>query len=48
LATLERGYAILFERESGVVVRSVAQVPAGSALRARIADGEIGVRVEGV
>jgi exodeoxyribonuclease VII large subunit len=47
LATLERGYAILFERESGVVVRSVAQVPAGSALRARIADGEIGVRVEG-
>jgi exodeoxyribonuclease VII large subunit len=46
LATLERGYAILFERESGRVVRSVEQAPAGAALRARVADGEIGVRVE--
>ncbi|GAA0707850.1 exodeoxyribonuclease VII large subunit [Dokdonella soli] len=46
LATLDRGYAILFERESGRVVRSVAQASPGSALRARLSDGEIAVRIE--
>lgn len=45
LATLERGYAILLEAESGRVVRSVAQVPANAGLRARLADGEIALRV---
>lgn len=45
LATLERGYAILLERESGRVVRSVGQAQAGAALRARLADGEIALRV---
>jgi len=46
LATLDRGYAILFESDSGRVVRSVAQVARGMALRARLADGHIHVRVE--
>jgi exodeoxyribonuclease VII large subunit len=45
LATLDRGYAILFERESGAVVRSIVQAPAGSALRARLADGELHIGV---
>jgi exodeoxyribonuclease VII large subunit len=47
LATLDRGYAILFDRETGQVVRSVMQVTVDSALRARVADGEIDLRVEG-
>ena len=46
LATLDRGYAILFERESGRVVRSVTQATPGAPLRARVADGEIDLRVE--
>jgi exodeoxyribonuclease VII large subunit len=46
LATLDRGYAILFDRESGRVVRSVTEVDANGALRARVADGEFDVRVE--
>jgi exodeoxyribonuclease VII large subunit len=46
LATLERGYAILFDRESGNVVRSVTQMTVDSALRARVADGEIDLRVD--
>jgi len=46
LATLERGYAILFDRSSGQVVRSIEQVSADSALRARVADGEIDLRVD--
>jgi len=46
LATLDRGYAILFDRESGHVVRSVNQIAADSTLRARVADGEIDLRVD--
>lgn len=46
LATLERGYAILLEAESGRVVRSVAQASPGQALRARVADGELRVSVD--
>jgi exodeoxyribonuclease VII large subunit len=46
LATLDRGYAILIEHESGRVVRSVRQAPAGAALRARVADGEIDLHVD--
>jgi exodeoxyribonuclease VII large subunit len=45
LATLERGYAILFDAD-GQVLRSVRGVEAGSALRARLVDGELGMRVE--
>ncbi|WP_414648158.1 exodeoxyribonuclease VII large subunit [Dokdonella sp.] len=46
LATLERGYAILDRPESGHLVRSVAQVQAGDGVRARLADGELALRVE--
>jgi exodeoxyribonuclease VII large subunit len=46
LATLDRGYAILFERESGCVVRSVEQVSPGAPVRARVADGDLTLRVE--
>jgi len=45
LATLERGYAILSNPASGEIVRSTAQAPPGSSLRARVADGEFDVRV---
>ncbi|MDW2981578.1 MAG: exodeoxyribonuclease VII large subunit [Rhodanobacter sp.] len=44
LATLERGYAILFDA-NGQVLRSVQGVAAGSALRARLVDGELGLLV---
>jgi exodeoxyribonuclease VII large subunit len=46
LATLERGYAILFDRETSQVVRSVTAVRANSALRARVVDGEVDLRVD--
>ena len=46
LATLERGYAILLDAGSGLVVRSVAQVSEGQALRARLADGQVALRAE--
>ncbi|MEO8811002.1 MAG: exodeoxyribonuclease VII large subunit [Rhodanobacter sp.] len=45
IATLERGYAILFDAH-GQVVRSVTNVAVGSCLRARVADGELPLRVE--
>jgi exodeoxyribonuclease VII large subunit len=46
LATLDRGYAILLDRSSGHVVRSVSGVSADSKLRARLHDGEIDLRVD--
>ena len=46
LATVARGYALL-GKPDGSVVRSVTQVEAGDALRARLADGELKLRVEG-
>lgn len=46
LATLQRGYAILQDPESGTVVRSIEQTASGQRLRARLADGSIDVRVE--
>jgi exodeoxyribonuclease VII large subunit len=39
-ATLERGYAVV-QRTDGVIVRSLLDAPAGTALRIRIADGEL-------
>lgn len=45
LATLERGYAILFDAE-GRVLRSAQGVETGVALRARLADGELALRVD--
>ena len=44
LATLERGYAILFDA-NGQVLRSVQGVAPDSALRARLVDGELGLLV---
>jgi len=44
LATLERGYAIVFDGD-GNVLRSVKNVTPGTSLRARLADGELPVRV---
>ena len=46
LATLDRGYAILLDRTSSHVVRSVSQVSADSKLRARLADGEVDLRAD--
>ncbi|WP_306419843.1 exodeoxyribonuclease VII large subunit, partial [Streptomyces capoamus] len=43
-ATLRRGYAVL-QRADGHVVRGPAEVTAGEALRARVADGEFSVKV---
>ena len=44
LATLERGYAILFDAD-GQVLRSARGVAADTRLRARLADGELPLRV---
>jgi exodeoxyribonuclease VII large subunit len=44
LATLERGYAIVFDRD-GHVVRDARQAPPGTPLRARLAEGELSLRV---
>jgi exodeoxyribonuclease VII large subunit len=46
LATLERGYAILFD-DVGQVVRSSANVADGDTVKARLADGELKLRVLG-
>jgi exodeoxyribonuclease VII large subunit len=45
LATLERGYAILFDAD-GKVLRSAHGAEPGDALRARLADGELTLRVD--
>jgi exodeoxyribonuclease VII large subunit len=44
LATLERGYAIVFDRE-GHVLREAKNAPPGTPLRARLAEGELALRV---
>ncbi|MGD2205287.1 MAG: exodeoxyribonuclease VII large subunit [Anaerolineae bacterium] len=41
LATLERGYAIVRQEDSGAVVHSVEQVSAGDALSIRVRDGDL-------
>ena len=45
LATLERGYAIIFDA-SGHVLRSARNLSAGTSLRARLADGELPLKVD--
>ena len=47
LATLQRGYAILLEADSGRVVKSVAQAGATTRFVARLADGELALRRDG-
>ena len=44
LATLDRGYAIVFDA-GGKVLRSARSVAVGTPLRARLADGELALRV---
>lgn len=44
LATLERGYAIVFDAH-GQVLRSAKGIEVGTNLRARLADGELALRV---
>jgi len=44
LATLERGYAILFD-QTGRVVRSANAVAAGETVKVRLADGELAMKV---
>ena len=44
LATLERGYAIIFDSQ-GQVLRSARNVTAGTPLRARLIDGELPLKV---
>ena len=45
LATVARGYSIL-QREDGRVVRGIADAQRGDALRARLHDGHLRLRVE--
>jgi exodeoxyribonuclease VII large subunit len=45
-ATLGRGYAIVHRAADGAIVREPAEAPAGTALRLRVARGEIAARVE--
>jgi exodeoxyribonuclease VII large subunit len=45
-ATLARGYAIVRRAADGAVVREPGQAPAGTALRLRVARGEIAARAE--
>jgi len=45
LATLERGYAIVFDAD-GKVLRSARDIAPGTPLRARLADGELALRSE--
>lgn len=46
-AILERGYAILTQKE-GQIVGSIAQVEIGEPVQARLKDGQLGARVESV
>ena len=45
-ATLERGYAIVRRAPDGTIVRDPADAPGGSALRIRVARGEIAATVD--
>jgi len=46
LATLQRGYAILLDRDSGEVLRTVERARHATRLVARLADGELALRHE--
>ncbi len=47
LATLGRGYAILIDRQSGAVIRSVTEVDHQTRLRSVLVDGELNLRLDG-
>ncbi len=44
LATLQRGYTILLDRDGGQVVRSARQIDVNTRLVARLADGDVPLR----
>jgi exodeoxyribonuclease VII large subunit len=46
LATVARGYSILTRSEDGALLRSASQVKPGDQLHARLAEGELQLRVE--
>ena len=46
-ATLSRGYAIVRDPATGVIIRDAAQVSPGQVLEARLAAGEIEIKVSG-
>lgn len=46
LPTLERGYAVVLDADSGLAVKSITQVQPGQALHTRLRDGRILSRVE--
>ena len=46
-ATLARGYAIVRRTDDSLIVRDPAEAPRGTALRVRIARGELAARSEG-
>ena len=46
LATLDRGYAIVRQADSGAVVREARAVKAGTRVRAQLARGWLDCRVE--
>jgi exodeoxyribonuclease VII large subunit len=46
-ATLDRGYAIVRRADDGAIVRDPAQAAAGTPLRVRVAQGEIGAQSTG-
>ena len=46
LATLQRGYAILLDRDSGEVLRNVDAIRASAHIIARLADGDVALRHE--
>ena len=48
LATLDRGYAILTDAISGTVLVSIQTIKPGQSLHARLADGRLLARVEGI
>ena len=46
LAVLSRGYSLLQDAQDGRVIRTPSDTQTGAVLRARLADGELRVRVE--
>jgi len=46
-ATLDRGYAIVRRGADGAIVRTAAEVPPGTALRIRVAHGDVAATVDG-
>ena len=46
LATLDRGYAVVLQRDTGHIIASVSQAAPGSAIDIRVRDGHFGAEVQ--